>query len=126
MSSSTTISPPSDAPPEPRTSAPPATASSAPPSQPPAPSSDETIRRLRAEAGATNDRGRKARLLSEMAEIEERTGDVAGAARDDLAAYDADPTFREPLEALARLFEHGSGLKGLGARLFDALVESAD
>jgi cellulose synthase operon protein C len=117
MSPSTTVSPPSEAPPAPHSSAPPPKTTAA---------SDETTRRLRAEAAATSDAGRQARLLSEMAEIEERAGDAAGAARDYLAACDADPAFREPLEGLARLFDYGSGLKGLGARLFDALVESAD
>ncbi len=85
---------------------------------------DETIRRLRAEAASTDEPARQARLLSEMGEVEERAGDDAAAARDYLAAYDADSTFREPLEGLARLLEKRPSLKTL-ARLFDALVDVA-
>src|SRR5207248_6884689 len=56
------------------------------------------VQRLRAEVDATTDRGRKARLLNEAGEIQERGGDEPGAARDYLAAYNADTSFREPLE----------------------------
>jgi hypothetical protein len=83
------------------------------------------IRRLRAEVAATVDAGRQARLLAEMAELEERAGDESAAARDYLAAYEADPNFREPLEGVARLLERRSNLKGLGRFFFDALVEAA-
>ncbi len=79
---------------------------------------------LRAEIGATQDRSRQARLLGEAGEIAERSGDEPIAARDYLAAFNADPTFREPLEALVRLLERRRSLKNLG-RVIDALVRAA-
>ena len=48
------------------------------------------MRRLRAELAATTDRTRQARLLTEIADLEERSGDEPAAARDYLAAYNAD------------------------------------
>ena len=100
---------------------------STPSAPPPRPFSeaDETIRRLRAESGAVVDPARQARLLSEMAELEERVGDDAAAARDYLAAYEADPNFREPLEGVGRLLERRTSLRGLARFFFDALVEAA-
>ncbi|MCL2447480.1 MAG: tetratricopeptide repeat protein, partial [Polyangiaceae bacterium] len=86
---------------------------------------DEMVRRLRAEATATVDASRQARLLAGIAELEERAGDEAGAARDYLAAYETDADFREPLEGVARLLERRSNLKGLGRFFFDALVDAA-
>lgn len=82
------------------------------------------IEKLRAELAAGPDPARQARLLCELGEIEESAGDETGAARDYLAAYGADATFREPLEGLARLIEKRPSLKTLG-RLFDALVDVA-
>jgi cellulose synthase operon protein C len=112
MSHSPTISPP--------------TAASTPtqPSQPLSPS-DETLRRLRAEIDATGDAARRARLLAEVAELEECDGDDAAAARDYLAAYEVEPSFRESLEGIARLLDKRSGLKGLGARFFESLLGAA-
>src|SRR5579864_3907586 len=66
---------------------------------------DETVRRLRAEVAAAHDRPRQARLLMEVADLEERAGDESAAARDYLAAYNADTSSREPLESLVRLLE---------------------
>lgn len=101
------------------------------PSRAPLPSAPEaggelegTIRRLRAELGATFDRPRQARLLTQIADLEERTGDEPAAARDHLAAYNADSTFREPLEGLVRLLEKRRSLKNLG-KLIDALVRAS-
>ncbi|MBX3264535.1 MAG: hypothetical protein KF782_32990, partial [Labilithrix sp.] len=82
------------------------------------------VGRLRAEVAATTDKARKARLLHEAAEIQERGGDEPGAARDYLAAYNADTSFREPLEGLVRLLERRRSLSNLG-KLIEALVASA-
>jgi predicted Zn-dependent protease len=95
---------------------------------PPSPSpsaSDETLRHLRAEVDATTDVPRRARLIAEIAELEEFDQDDSAAARDYLAAYEADPAFREPLEGIARLLDRRSSLKGLGVRFFESLVQSA-
>ncbi len=104
----------------------PATPSRAPP--PPASGAlaavESTVRRLRAEHAASPDRSRQARLLSEIAELEERAGDEPAAARDYLAAYNADATFRESLEGLVRLLEKRRSLKNLG-KLLDALTRAA-
>src|SRR5579883_1105419 len=83
-----------------------------------------TVKRLRAELAGTHDKTRQARLLSEIGEIEERAGDEPGAARDYLAAFNADPSFREPLEGLVRLLERRRSLKNLG-KLVDALTRAA-
>jgi tetratricopeptide (TPR) repeat protein len=82
------------------------------------------VRRLRAELGATGDRARQSRLLTEIADLEERAGDEPAAARDYLAAYNADSSFREPLEGLVRLLEKRRSLKNLG-KLVDALSRVA-
>ena len=82
------------------------------------------VGRLRAEVDATTDRQRKARLLDEAGEIQERGGDEPGAARDYLAAYNADTSFREPLEGLVRLLERRRSLANLG-KLVEALVAAA-
>jgi hypothetical protein len=42
---------------------------------------EETIRRLRSELAATADRSRQSRLLTEIADLEERGGDEPAAAR---------------------------------------------
>ncbi|MBK7396887.1 MAG: hypothetical protein IPJ34_11445 [Myxococcales bacterium] len=84
------------------------------------------IQRLRTEADATEDPARKAVLLHEAAELEERVaGDELGAAREYLAAYNLDAGFREPLEALVRILERRRSLKNLG-RVLDSLSRSAD
>src|SRR6476646_6641714 len=81
-------------------------ASRAPPPPPDALKEVEgLVARLRAEAAGASDRTRKARLLCEIAELEERAGDEPAAARDYLASFNAEATFREPLEGLVRLLE---------------------
>ena len=85
---------------------------------------DGTVKRLRAELAATTDKNRQGRLLFEIGEIEERAGDEPSAARDYLAAFNAEPTFREPLEGLVRLLERRRSLKNLG-KLVDALTRAA-
>jgi cellulose synthase operon protein C len=86
---------------------------------------DQILRSLRAELDAEVGPARRARLLAEIAEIEERDGDDSAAMRDYFAAYEADAAFREPLEGIARLLQSRSSLRGVGARFFDSLVESA-
>ena len=107
MSHTPTISQP----PEPLTST-----SSRPPSAPMEAGSAtaETIREMRAELAATSDRSRQSRLLMHIADMYERAGDEPAAARDYLAAFNADPKFREPLEGLVRLLEKRRSLKNLG------------
>jgi tetratricopeptide (TPR) repeat protein len=109
----------SQPPPPPRASDPPSAAD---------PSDGDRIARsiawLRAELAVTTDPQRQARLLADVADLEEQVGDQPGAARDYLAAYNAAPTFREPLEGLVRLLERRRSLKNLG-RLIDALLRAA-
>jgi lipopolysaccharide biosynthesis regulator YciM len=85
---------------------------------------EHAIRRLRAELAATSDKTRQARLLAEIADLHERLADEPSAARDYLAAFNADPAFREPLEGLVRLLEKRRSLKNLG-KLVGALVRAA-
>lgn len=82
------------------------------------------VGRLRDELEAATDRGRRSRLSYEIAEIQERIGDEQGAARDYLNAYNADTSFREPLEGLVRILERRRSLTNLG-KLIDALVAAA-
>lgn len=101
--------------------APPASAASAPPA-----AGLDMISRLRAEAEACDDPTRKAVLLHEAAELEERSaGDELGAAREYLAAFNLDATFREPLEALVRILERRRSLKNLG-RVLDSMSKAAE
>jgi tetratricopeptide (TPR) repeat protein len=85
---------------------------------------DDKIRRLRAEIAGVADPARQARLLADVADLEESIGDQPGAARDYLAAYNVDPSFHEPLEGLVQLLEKRRSLKNLG-KLIDALVRAA-
>jgi cellulose synthase operon protein C len=85
---------------------------------------DDTVRRLRAELAAATNPSRQARLLADVGDLDEILGDQPGAARDYLAAYNADPAFHEPLEGLVRLLEKRRSLKNLG-KLIDALVRAA-
>jgi tetratricopeptide (TPR) repeat protein len=84
-----------------------------------------TVAKLRAELNAASEKPRQSRLLGEIGELEERVGEEPGAARDYLAAFNADPQFREPLEALVRLLERRRSLRNLG-KLIDALVRAAE
>src|SRR6185295_8829263 len=84
----------------------------------------ETLQRLRAEFTAATDPRRRARMLSEVADLEERMGDEPAAARDLLAAFNADGDFREALESLLGLLERRRSLKNL-VRVIDALVRTA-
>lgn len=82
------------------------------------------VSRLRAEVDATIDKARRARLLVEAAEIQESGGDESGAARDYLQSYNADTSFREPLEGLVRLLERRRSLSNVG-KLIEQLVAAA-
>jgi len=77
---------------------------------------------LRVELAATRDAARQARLLTDIADAEERLADEAGAVRDLIAAHQADPTFREPLERLATFIDNNSSFNSIQA-VFDSLVE---
>ena len=80
--------------------------------------------RLRAEHAAQQDRGIQALLLHECGALEETRGEEPVAAREYLAAFNADPQFREPLEALVRILTRRKSLKSLG-KLLDALTRAA-
>jgi tetratricopeptide (TPR) repeat protein len=83
------------------------------------------LQRLRSEAAGASDATRKARLFYEIGEIEERAGDETAAARDYLAAFNADEKFRESIEGLLRLLERRRALRNLG-RVVDALSSGAE
>jgi tetratricopeptide (TPR) repeat protein/lipopolysaccharide biosynthesis regulator YciM len=114
--------PPISQPPEPLQSTPPR--SSRLPSKEAAAAAAEAIRRLTDELAQATDRGRQARLLAYVADLHERLGEEPAAARDFLAAFNTDPTFREPLEGLVRLLEKRRSLKNFG-KIVGALVRSA-
>ena len=80
--------------------------------------------RLQLEHEAARDDASRAVLLHEVAALLERAGDDPGAARDYLAAFNADSEFREPLEALVALLHRRRSVKNLG-KLLDALVRAA-
>src|SRR5215510_9890624 len=82
------------------------------------------VTRLRAEHAAQEDKSIKALLLHECAVLEEGHAEEAASARDYLAAFNADPQFREPLEALVRILTRRKSIKNLG-KLLDALTRAA-
>src|SRR5262245_14347802 len=82
------------------------------------------VARLRAEHAAQQDKGLQAILLHECGVLEETSGEEPAAARDYLAAFNADPQFREPLEALVRILSRRKSVKNLG-KLLDALSRAA-
>src|SRR5690606_36049474 len=63
-------------------------------------------------------------LLHELGALEEAQGEEPAAARDYLAAFNADPQFREPIEALVRILTRRKSIKNLG-KLLDALTRAA-
>jgi hypothetical protein len=91
----------------------------------PADGVETVVARLRLEADSAPSVMRRARLLLEIAELEERAGNEAAAAKEYLAAFNADPEFREPLEGLLRLLERRRSQDNMGP-LVDALVHSAE
>lgn len=80
--------------------------------------------RLRAEIAAQEDKGAQALLLHECGLLAEQAGDEPGAAREFLSAFNADPQFREPLEALVRILTRRKSMKNLG-KLLEALTRAA-
>src|SRR4051812_27877659 len=82
------------------------------------------VARLRAEYAAQQDKAAQALLLHECGVLEETSGEEPVAARDYLAAFNADPQFREPLEALVRILTRRKSVKNLG-KLLDALTRAA-
>jgi tetratricopeptide (TPR) repeat protein len=82
------------------------------------------VARLRAEHAAQGDRSLQALLLHEIGVLEEAGAEEAAAVRDYLAAFNADPQFREPLEQLLRILQRRKSIKNLG-KLLDALTRSA-
>jgi hypothetical protein len=84
-----------------------------------------TIARLRSEQGAAATPSREALLLHEIGVLEEALGDESAAARDQLAAVNAEPEFTEPLERLIAIIERRQSYKNLG-KLLDRLVKVAN
>src|SRR5262245_38881094 len=82
------------------------------------------VARLKAELAALEDKSLQAILLHECGVLEETGGEEPLAARDYLAAFNADPQFREPLEALVRILTRRKSIKNLG-KLLDALTRAA-
>ncbi len=87
------------------------------------------LERLRAEIAALQEakdhRGLLALLLHEAGLVDESIGEEPTAARDYLAAFNADSAFREPLEALIRILGRRKSFKNLG-KLLDALVKNSE
>jgi tetratricopeptide (TPR) repeat protein len=80
--------------------------------------------RLRGEIAASQDRGLHALLLHEVGVLHEAGGEEPLAARDYLAAYNADADFREPLESLVRILSRRRSFKNL-AKLLDTMAKNA-
>ncbi len=68
---------------------------------------------LRAEHDVATEGRERARLLSTLAAVSEARGDLASAARDALAATNADPALLEPLEALIGIARRRRSQKNL-------------
>src|SRR5450432_3283811 len=83
------------------------------------------IARLRAEHDGTGESASRAILLHEIGVLEERLGDEAASARDQLGAVNAEPDFREPLERLIAIIERRQSYKNLG-KLLERLVRVAE
>jgi len=100
---------------------------SASPSSPPpalAQEAAERIQWLADEHAAVESKEQQSLISYESGMLREAVRDEAGAARDLLAAYNADPEFREPVETLASLLQRRKSYKNLG-RLLEALVKTA-
>ncbi len=84
-----------------------------------------SIARLREELEGNDSSTGQAILLHEIAVLEELSGDESGAARDYLAAINAEPEFSEPLERLIAILQRRGSQKNLG-KLLERLVAVAD
>ncbi|MCC6648641.1 MAG: tetratricopeptide repeat protein [Polyangiaceae bacterium] len=102
------------------------TTSSLPPNQsgPPDATKAQAAAWITEELDAATDDRQRALLLHERAALLLRSGDDAGAARDFLAAFNADDEFREPLEALVALLGRRRSVQNLG-KLLEALEAAA-
>lgn len=103
---------------------------SAPPSgasSPPAPGKGRPafIEKLREEIAATEDKATQSLLLHEAGVAHEAAAEEPVAARDFLAAFNGDATFREPLEALIRILTRRRSFKNLG-KLLEALTKASE
>ncbi|MBL9028061.1 MAG: hypothetical protein JNL21_38070 [Myxococcales bacterium] len=82
------------------------------------------IGKLQGEINAAAEKPAQAALLHELGVLHEARGEEPLAARDYLAAYNADADFREPLEALIRVLSRRRSYKNL-AKLLDAMAKNA-
>lgn len=82
---------------------------------------DSVLAQLRAEEPLEQEPSQVAVLRHEAAWLEEQRGDASAANRDYLAAVDGDADFREPLEALIRIF--GQRRDPAAGRLLETLVD---
>ncbi|MDC3956734.1 tetratricopeptide repeat protein [Polyangium jinanense] len=82
------------------------------------------LNRLRSEHAAQEDNALQALLLHECGVLEEKHGEEPSAARDYLAAFNADPQNRESLEALVRILTRRKSIKNLG-KLLEALTRAS-
>src|SRR5262245_17812294 len=85
---------------------------------------EAVLAQLRAEEPLEQDTAQQALLHHECGVLEEAGGDDNVAMREYLAAYNSDPEFREPLEALVRLYTERRDDKNL-PKLLEALVDAA-
>lgn len=85
---------------------------------------DSVLSQLRAEEPLEQDASQAALLRHECGVLQELEGDEDAAAREYLAAFNSDPDFKEPLEALIRLYGRKRDEKNLG-KLLEALVDAA-
>jgi tetratricopeptide (TPR) repeat protein len=85
---------------------------------------EAVLAQLRAEEPLEQDTAQQALLHHECGVLEEAGGDDTVAMREYLAAYNSDPEFREPLEALVRLYTRRRDDKNL-PKLLEALVDAA-
>ncbi|MFO0614760.1 MAG: hypothetical protein U0414_19390 [Polyangiaceae bacterium] len=83
------------------------------------------IEKLREEIAATEDKQAQALLLHEAGVAHEAAAEEPVAARDFLAAFNGDATFREPLEALIRILTRRRSFKNLG-KLLEALAKASE
>jgi tetratricopeptide (TPR) repeat protein len=95
------------------------------PSAPEIPVVATAVQRLQAEYDAAPSAVSQALLLHEIAVLEERLGDEAESIRDHLGASDAEPSFHEPLERLARVVAHRQPSR-LAGKLLERLSRIAE
>jgi tetratricopeptide (TPR) repeat protein len=85
---------------------------------------EAVLSQLRAEEPLEHDGTQAAMLRHECGVLEEARGDLDAAVREYLAAFNSDPEFREPLEALVRIHFRRRDESHLG-KLLEAMVDSA-